>query len=362
MKVTVTQSGLKALTKEHGLTEYWSHRITYCLAPPAYPRVFCWVYRHEGRKLKQELRCHAVLCSKESIARRMAQDLSFRLAQALLEFKRDKLSKQNARLSLANAVYDNPSLPRRKILLSTGSQNYRPPLERSKSAPKLMSIEESLEEEQEEGEVRRSFRTRMRVPQHSPTFSEDLWGKDSVHVPGEFDAQEEFKGFDEAGEEKEDKVIFDPSVERERKALMRMSWGGEDISETVFVTDLKSDPPDLIETVTIGKDVANDLLDNRKKLLDSLLDPGVESLEAAFTKLYPDLDYLEEESTPSLQSISSGSDTCRPLRQCDLDSLSEEDSDESGFVEVGDDKIRDLPSHHLVKPCLLATQSASLEV
>lgn len=157
MKLTVTQSGLKAVTKQHGLTEYWSHRVTYCAAPAAFPKVFCWVYRHEGRKLKQELRCHAVLCRKESTAQRMADELSIRLVQALHEFKRDKLSRQNARLSLANAVYDNPSLPRRKILLSTGSHNYRPPLERSKSAPKLMSIEESLEE-YEEAELRKSFR------------------------------------------------------------------------------------------------------------------------------------------------------------------------------------------------------------
>ncbi|XP_039296225.1 uncharacterized protein LOC111043282 [Nilaparvata lugens] len=157
MKLTVTQSGLKAVTKQHGLTEYWSHRVTYCAAPAAFPKVFCWVYRHEGRKLKQELRCHAVLCRKESTAQRMADELSIRLVQALSEFKRDKLSRQNARLSLANAVYDNPSLPRRKILLSTGSHNYRPPLERSKSAPKLMSIEESLEE-YEEAELRKSFR------------------------------------------------------------------------------------------------------------------------------------------------------------------------------------------------------------
>lgn len=157
MKVTVTQSGLKAVTKEHGLTEYWSHRVTYCASPSAYPKVFCWVYRHEGRKLKQELRCHAVLCSKESTARRMVTQLNTRLAQALVEFKRDKLSRQNARLSLANSVYDNPSLPRRKILLSTGSHNYRPPLERSKSAPKLMAIEESLEEE-EEAELRKSMK------------------------------------------------------------------------------------------------------------------------------------------------------------------------------------------------------------
>lgn len=125
--------------------------------------MFCWVYRHEGRKLKQELRCHAVLCPKESTARRMVTQLNTRLAQALTEFKRDKISRQNARLSLANSVYENPSMPRRKILLSTGSHNYRPPLERSKSAPKLMSIEESLEEEEECCDPRRSVR-RTRPP------------------------------------------------------------------------------------------------------------------------------------------------------------------------------------------------------
>ncbi|XP_047740165.1 uncharacterized protein LOC125179071, partial [Hyalella azteca] len=36
------------------------------------------------------------------------------------------------------------------VLLSTGTTNYRPPLERSKSAPKLGSIEETIEEEEEE--------------------------------------------------------------------------------------------------------------------------------------------------------------------------------------------------------------------
>lgn len=72
------------------------------------------------------------------------------MAIALREFKRDKISKQNARLSLANAADENPSMPRRKILLSTGANNYRPPLERSKSAPKLHAIEEDIDEEDEE--------------------------------------------------------------------------------------------------------------------------------------------------------------------------------------------------------------------
>ncbi|EDS29277.1 conserved hypothetical protein [Culex quinquefasciatus] len=79
--------------------------------------------------------------------------LDFRVcATENMEFKRDKLNRQNARLSLANSVYDNPSMPRRKIMLSVGSNNYRPPLERSKSAPKLMAIEEMIGEEEEDDE------------------------------------------------------------------------------------------------------------------------------------------------------------------------------------------------------------------
>ncbi|KAJ8733598.1 hypothetical protein PYW07_014149 [Mythimna separata] len=150
MKLSVTNSGLKGFTKEHGLTEYWSHRITYCASPPHYPKLFCWVYRHEGKKLKHELRCHAVLCTKESISKKITEELQVKLKQALSEFKKDRISKQNARLSLANSVYENPSMPRRKILLSVGAMNYRPPLERSKSAPKLGAIEELCSEEDEE--------------------------------------------------------------------------------------------------------------------------------------------------------------------------------------------------------------------
>ncbi|CAG4989680.1 unnamed protein product [Colias eurytheme] len=150
MKLSVTNSGLKGFTKEHGLTEYWSHRITYCTSPPHYPKLFCWVYRHEGKKLKHELRCHAVLCTKESISKRISEELQVKLKQALVEFKKDRICKQNARLSLANSIYENPSMPRRKIMLSVGALNYRPPLERSKSAPKLGAIEELCSEEDEE--------------------------------------------------------------------------------------------------------------------------------------------------------------------------------------------------------------------
>nr|XP_023027383.1 uncharacterized protein LOC111515389 [Leptinotarsa decemlineata] len=147
MQLTVSGGGLRATTKDHGLTEYWAHRLTTCATLPQFPRLFCWVYRHEGKRLRHELRCHAVVCSTSAVAKQIEDELKHFLALALFEFKRDKLSRQNARLSLVNSVYENPTIPRRKILLSTGSHNYKPPLERSKSAPKLTSIEEIIEEE-----------------------------------------------------------------------------------------------------------------------------------------------------------------------------------------------------------------------
>ncbi|XP_013779827.1 protein FAM43A-like [Limulus polyphemus] len=149
MKVTVCNSGIKAVTKEHGLTEYWANRITFCTHHPQYPRIFCWVYRHEGRRMKQELRCHAVLCGKEEKAQTMAVQLNQKLSAALQEFRREKISRQKARLSLANSIVEHPSLPRRKQLLITGTVNFRPPMERSRSAPKLTSIDE-IEEELDE--------------------------------------------------------------------------------------------------------------------------------------------------------------------------------------------------------------------
>ena len=73
--------------------------------------------------------------------------------QALVDFKKEKISRQNARLSLANSAYENPTMPFRKILLQTGSANYRPPVERGKAAPKLKVIEEVIFEEDEDDEL-----------------------------------------------------------------------------------------------------------------------------------------------------------------------------------------------------------------
>ncbi|XP_050308913.1 protein FAM43A [Anthonomus grandis grandis] len=149
MTLTVCGGGLKAVTKNHGLTEYWAHRLTTCEAPAGFPRLFCWVYRHEGRRLKHELRCHAALCSSSEMAAQIAKNLKEYLTQALIEYKKEKISRQNARLSLVNLVTDVQSLPQKKPASANAKfYNYRPPLECSKSAPKLSSIEEILGEEE----------------------------------------------------------------------------------------------------------------------------------------------------------------------------------------------------------------------
>lgn len=67
---------------------------------------FFQVYRHEGRRpMRHELRCHAVLCTTASAAKRLEQELKQALEMALLEFKKDKLAKQNARLSLVRTCF-----------------------------------------------------------------------------------------------------------------------------------------------------------------------------------------------------------------------------------------------------------------
>ena len=100
--------------------------------------------------MKQELRCHAVLCPSENKARLMAKRLKEKLHQALIDFKKEKVWRQNARLSLANAGDEQKTMPFRKIMLQAGGSNYRPPLEKGKSAPKLKVIEEVIIEEDED--------------------------------------------------------------------------------------------------------------------------------------------------------------------------------------------------------------------
>lgn len=155
MRVTLSVCGLKAVTRQHGLTEYWNYRLTYACAHPNFPKVFCWIYRHEGRRLKPELRCHAVLCTSESKAFLMQRCLRQRLYQALVDFRKEKQLSQNWRLSPISVLY--PNAPPRNRCLSESTSNYRPPMERSRSAPRLVSIAEDTEGEMRAAAVDNCF-------------------------------------------------------------------------------------------------------------------------------------------------------------------------------------------------------------
>ncbi|KAL8625063.1 hypothetical protein ACOMHN_012072 [Nucella lapillus] len=179
MKLVLTGSGLKAYTKEQGLTEYRAHRISYCIAHPNYPKLFIWVYRHEGKKMKLELRCHAVLCKSEAKAKAIALQLHEKLSFALKEFQREKLRKQNSRLTLqrTNSLPKAGSvLPLRKQLLSTAT-NFKPHSSKSTGAPKLGAIHEDFEEEEEEEEDEVLAMDRV-LPEDSFSVDGELLGQD----------------------------------------------------------------------------------------------------------------------------------------------------------------------------------------
>lgn len=143
MKLTITRSGLKAETKQQGLTEYWAHRTTFCVAPTSHPRVFVWIYKHDGKKMKPELRCHAVLCRRAADPGILALKLTESLQMALAEYRREKAAQEQARER-------SGSLPLRRDTLATGSKNFRPPNSQCSrpGAPKLNCIDEDTEDEQ----------------------------------------------------------------------------------------------------------------------------------------------------------------------------------------------------------------------
>ncbi|KFP00481.1 Protein FAM43A, partial [Calypte anna] len=109
-----------------------------------------WIYRHELKHKAVMLRCHAVLVSKPEKAKAMALLLYQTSATALAEFRRLK-KRDDARHQQQQLVGEQsiPLVPLRKLL--NGQCCYKPPVERSRSAPKLGSItEDLLGEEQEE--------------------------------------------------------------------------------------------------------------------------------------------------------------------------------------------------------------------
>ncbi|CDW55643.1 PID 2 domain containing protein [Trichuris trichiura] len=183
MRFVVTRSGLKVTTEKQGVTEYWSHRITYCVAPTGYQRVFCWIYKHDGRRMKPELRCHAVLFRRSNQARRVAAKLQERLVIALNDYKRDKIVRH--RLRTSSSVN---SQPLRRQMLYTGGQNFRPPLDRRKSAPKLYSIEESIEEDhQTDADITNEVLNCLVEEEEEADISDSLYGDGPSSLTDDFD-------------------------------------------------------------------------------------------------------------------------------------------------------------------------------
>ncbi|XP_072475011.1 protein FAM43A [Notamacropus eugenii] len=155
MKLTISAQGIRMVHADDQALKrpghlYLLHRVTYCVADPRLPKVFAWIYRHELKHKAVMLRCHAVLVSKAEKAKAMALLLYQTSATALAEFKRLK-RRDDARHQQQQLVGEQsiPLVPLRKLLLH-GPSCYKPPVERSRSAPKLGSITEDLLGEQQE--------------------------------------------------------------------------------------------------------------------------------------------------------------------------------------------------------------------
>ncbi|KAL8188339.1 UNVERIFIED_CONTAM: Protein fam43a [Gekko kuhli] len=178
---------------------YLLHRVTYCVADPRLPRLFAWVYRHEVKHKAVLLRCHAVLVSKAEKARAMALLLYQTSAAALAEFRRLKrrADARRQQLQQAGPAADaaRPLLPLRRLLLLHGpAAAYKPPVERSRGAPKLGSItEDALGEELEERAARRRPRRRRHrhQQQHPGRGPDDDSDDDSEDVEEDDDDSNE---------------------------------------------------------------------------------------------------------------------------------------------------------------------------
>ncbi|XP_023653662.1 protein FAM43A-like [Paramormyrops kingsleyae] len=153
MRLTISAQGIRMVHLDDKARRpghlYLLHRITYCVADPRFPKIFAWIYRHEMKHKAVMLRCHAVLVSKPEKAKAMALLLYQTSSNALAEFKRLK-RRDDARHQQQQLIGEQtiPLVPIRKLL--NGQCYYKPPVERSRSAPKLGSITEDLVGEEEE--------------------------------------------------------------------------------------------------------------------------------------------------------------------------------------------------------------------
>ncbi|XP_040858914.1 protein FAM43A [Ochotona curzoniae] len=192
MKLTVSAQGIRMVhAEERALRRpghlYLLHRVTYCVADARLPKVFAWVYRHELKHKAVMLRCHAVLVSKPEKAQAMALLLYQTSANALAEFKRlkrrDDARHQQQELVGAHTI---PLVPLRKLLLH-GPCCYKPPVERSRSAPKLGSITEDLLGEQQEQELQEEEEEELEACLEEEEEEEEKG--DADHPAGEEEAE-----------------------------------------------------------------------------------------------------------------------------------------------------------------------------
>ncbi|XP_078265940.1 protein FAM43A [Rhinoraja longicauda] len=153
MRMSISGQGLRLVseaTRGQGRRAghlYLLHRLTYCAAGPRCPRLFCWIYRHEVKHKAVALRCHAALMSRADAARATALLLYQTSSAALADFQRLKRRDDARRQRLQSAA---PPAPLRHRLLSRQC-SYRPPADRSRTAPRLRAISEDAAGEEREG-------------------------------------------------------------------------------------------------------------------------------------------------------------------------------------------------------------------
>ncbi|XP_051985026.1 protein FAM43A-like [Xyrauchen texanus] len=150
MHLTISAEGIRMVHSDEKSKKpghlYLLHRITYCMADPRLPKIFAWIYRHEMKHKAVMLRCHAVLVSKPEKAKAMALLLYQTSSTALSDFQRLK-RREDARhqQQILTGEKTVPLVPKRKTI-----SMYKPPVEHSRCAPKLLSITEDLIGEMEE--------------------------------------------------------------------------------------------------------------------------------------------------------------------------------------------------------------------
>lgn len=182
MKLTLTKAGLRVTTKDHGVTEYFGHRIHLITTHTLHPKLLVWVYQHVGRTLKTEIRCHAALCHRAQDAQNIERQLKVKLRECLLEYKREKRRVQNSRLcNTRNHGVLEEQIGAKKKHLRTLTRNYKPPVQHGMcAAPKLDDVVEEEEEEEDEDEEEHEMASESSENQMEADEYEEYYREDEV--------------------------------------------------------------------------------------------------------------------------------------------------------------------------------------